>query len=297
MSIAAAIAAFLEHARDEAGLSDATLDAYRRDLECFRQWCGKRESREISEIGQADIRTFAASEHRRGMDPRTIQRRLSALRRMYVYLLRENIADHNPAEGVRAPRVRRKLPRTLDVDQVLKLLEIPAVTPLARRDRAVLELFYASGLRLSELAALTWDHLDLDDGLVRVTGKGGKTRLVPVGKHARKALVEWRRDQIGIAGIECPHVFISNRGGPMSVRAIQQRVAHWSKRQGLDQHVHPHLLRHSFASHLLESSGDLRAVQELLGHANLSTTQIYTHLDFQHLAEVYDKTHPRAKGK
>lgn len=297
MDLNSAITAFLDHARNEAGLSEATLDAYRRDLECFRQWCAKHDIGEISEIGQAEVRTFAAAEHRRGMDPRTIQRRLSALRRMYAYLLREKIADHNPAEGVRAPRVRRKLPRTLDVDQVLKLLEIPDESPLARRDRAILELFYASGLRLSELATLGWDDLDLDDGLVRVTGKGGKTRLVPVGKYARKALSVWRRDQVDIAGIECPHVFISKRGGPMSVRAIQQRVAHWSKRQGLDQHVHPHLLRHSFASHLLESSGDLRAVQELLGHANLSTTQIYTHLDFQHLAEVYDKTHPRAKGK
>lgn len=297
MNIAPAIRSFLEHARDEAGLSPATLDAYRRDLVRLGDWCGARNLDRITDLGQADVRAFAASEHRRGMDPRTIQRRLSAVRRLFRYLVREGHARANPADGVRAPRVRRKLPVTLDVDQVRTLLEIPEDGPLARRDRAMLELFYASGLRVSELAGLTWDRLDLVEGMVRVVGKGRRERMVPVGRYAIAALQRWRREHLAVAGLEQPRVFISLKGRPLSVRAIQKRVAWWSARQGLDHRVHPHQLRHSFASHLLESSGDLRAVQELLGHANLATTQVYTHLDFQHLAEVYDKTHPRARRK
>jgi integrase/recombinase XerC len=183
----------------------------------------------------------------------------------------------------------------LDVDQMLALLEIPEEDELATRDRAMLELFYAAGLRVSELAELTWERLDAGEGLVRVLGKGRRERLVPVGRHALSALERWRRIHATIAGPEQPRMFTSLKGRPLGVRAIQKRVAYWSQRQGLDQSVHPHQLRHSFASHILESSGDLRAVQELLGHANLSTTQIYTHLDFQHLARVYDRTHPRAR--
>ncbi|HSH27284.1 MAG TPA: tyrosine-type recombinase/integrase, partial [Wenzhouxiangella sp.] len=180
---------------------------------------------------------------------------------------------------------------------VLALLDIPEENELATRDRAMLELFYASGLRVSELAALTWHRLDLAEGLVRVLGKGRRERVVPVGRHAMIALERWRPIHAASAGLDQARVFTSLKGRPLGVRAIQKRVAYWSQRQGLDQNVHPHQLRHSFASHILESSGDLRAVQELLGHANLSTTQIYTHLDFQHLAKVYDETHPRARKK
>jgi integrase/recombinase XerC len=293
--IPTAVTAFLDHAADEAGLSPATIDAYRRDLDRFSNWCRKHGVEEIESLTQADVRSFAASEHRRGLNPRSVQRRLSGLRRFFRYLRRERVLSGDPSQGVRAPKVRRKLPEVLDIDQVLALLDIPEEDELATRDRAMLELFYASGLRVSELAGLTWDRLDLSEGLVRVLGKGRRERVVPVGRHAVSALERWRGIHAGTAGIDQPRVFTSLKGRPLGVRAIQKRVAYWSQRQGLDQNVHPHQLRHSFASHILESSGDLRAVQELLGHANLTTTQIYTHLDFQHLAKVYDETHPRAK--
>jgi integrase/recombinase XerC len=177
------------------------------------------------------------------------------------------------------------------------LLDIKTDTPLAVRDKAIMELFYSSGLRLAELAGLKWDQIDASQGLVTVTGKGNKTRVVPIGRYAAEALAEWRRARGAFAGFEEPHVFVSNRGRPISPRTIQARIRHWARKQGLPQRVYPHLLRHSFASHMLESSGDLRAVQELLGHADISTTQVYTHLDFQHLASVYDKAHPRARKK
>ncbi len=293
--LAEAVAAFLDHGRDELGLSPATLDAYQRDLRAFVDWCAARGIDRPGSLGEADVRAFAAAEHRRGLNPRSIQRRLSALRRLFRYLRREQQLKDDPSRGVRAPRQRRKLPRPLDIDQVLALLAIPEDEELATRDRAMLELFYASGLRVSELAALGWDRLDMSEGLVRVLGKGRRERLVPVGRHALAALERWRRIQPFDPAQPAPRVFTSLKGKPLGVRAIQKRVAYWSERQGLDQRVHPHQLRHSFASHILESSGDLRAVQELLGHANLSTTQIYTHLDFQHLAKVYDETHPRAR--
>lgn len=297
MKLRAAISAFLDHAANEAGLSAATLDAYRRDLEQLDQWCAGTGLESVSDLAQHHIRAFAAAEHRRGLSPRSIQRRLSGLRRFFRYLRREGIIEGDPGQGIRAPRVRRRLPETLDIDQVLALLDIPEEDELATRDRAMLELFYASGLRVSELATLTWDRLDMKEGLVRILGKGRRERLVPVGRHALAALSRWRTIHATVAGIEQPRIFTSLKGRPLGVRAIQKRVAYWSQRQGLDQRVHPHQLRHSFASHILESSGDLRAVQELLGHANLSTTQIYTHLDFQHLAKVYDQTHPRAKKR
>ncbi len=296
-TLEAAITAFLDHAANEAGLSEATLDAYRRDLTRFLAWCNERDRHDPVTLEVNDVRSFAAAEHRRGLSPRSIQRRLSGLRRFFRYLRREGIIGDDPSRGVRAPKVRRKLPEVLDIDQVLALLDIPHDDELAARDRAILELFYASGLRVSELAGLTWERIDMNEGLVRVVGKGRRERLVPVGRHALKALEQWRLIHTTVAGMDQPRVFTSLKGRPLGVRAIQKRVAYWSERQGLDQRVHPHQLRHSFASHILESSGDLRAVQELLGHANLATTQIYTHLDFQHLAKVYDETHPRAKKK
>ncbi len=287
--------AFLDHARDELGLSPATLDAYRRDLKRFTDWAIRHDLNDASQISHADVRGWAAAEHRRGLSPRSIQRALSALRRWFRFLRRQGLHDGDPTADVRAPKVARKLPRPLDIDQLTALLEIPEEDELAIRDRAMLELFYASGLRLSELAGLEWARLDLEQGLVRVLGKGRKERLVPVGRHALNALKRWRPLALDLGGEPTGAVFLGRRGRPLGVRAIQKRVAYWSQRQGLDQTVHPHQLRHSFASHILESSGDLRAVQELLGHANLSTTQIYTHLDYQHLAQVYDQTHPRAK--
>ncbi|MGY6630244.1 MAG: tyrosine recombinase XerC [Wenzhouxiangella sp.] len=290
-----AIAAFLEHARDELGLSPATLNAYRRDLGRFAAWADRHECAGVDQISHADVRGWAAAEHRRGLSPRSIQRALSALRRWFRFLRREGLHDGDPTADVRAPKQAPKLPRPLDIDQLTALLDIPEEDDLAVRDRAMLELFYASGLRLSELAGLDWNRLDLEQGLVRVLGKGRKERLVPVGRHAVAALKRWRPVALTLGREPDGAVFLGRRGRPLGVRAIQKRVAYWSQRQGLDQTVHPHQLRHSFASHILESSGDLRAVQELLGHANLSTTQIYTHLDYQHLAQVYDQTHPRAR--
>jgi len=297
MRLAEAVSAFIDHATEEAGLSPATVDAYRRDLQRLQVWCDQHDIAATDALTQSDIRAFAASEHRRGLNPRSVQRRLSALRRFFRYLRREQAISQDPARGVRAPKMRRRLPEVLDIEQVLALINIPDKDELATRDRAMLELFYASGLRVSELAALTWDRVDMREALVRVVGKGRRERLVPMGRHCVSALKRWRSVHGTITGASQERIFTSLKGRPLGVRAIQKRVAYWAKRQGLDRHVHPHQLRHSFASHILESSGDLRAVQELLGHANLTTTQIYTHLDYQHLAKVYDQTHPRAKKK
>ncbi|MGH8075936.1 MAG: tyrosine-type recombinase/integrase, partial [Lysobacter sp.] len=200
----------------------------------------------------------------------------------------------SPAAAIRAPKAPRKLPQVLDPDEAKALVEVPTNVPLGLRDRALLELFYSSGLRLSELCGLHWRDLALDDGLVTVLGKGSKQRSIPLGSHARKALAEWRASTG--AGTNAP-VFPGRSGGPITPRAVQLRIRQLAQRQGLFKRVHPHLLRHSFASHILESSGDLRGVQELLGHADIATTQIYTHLDYQHLAKVYDAAHPRAKRK
>jgi integrase/recombinase XerC len=204
----------------------------------------------------------------------------------------------NPASDVPSPKLPGRLPKTLDVDQIARLLELEGDDPLVLRDRAVMELFYSSGLRLSELTGLDVADLDLAEGLVRVTGKGGKERIVPVGRKAREALTQWlnaRREILGEAAEEA--LFVSRLGRRLSTRSVQTRVREWARRLGMATGVHPHQLRHSFATHLLESSGDLRAVQELLGHANIGTTQIYTHLDFQHLARIYDKSHPRARKR
>ena len=220
-------------------------------------------------------------------------RRLSAVRSCFRWLLKQGRVAANPAAPIRAPKAPRKLPQVLDPDEAKVLVEVPTDVPLGLRDRALLELFYSSGLRLSELCALRWRDLDLDDGLVTVLGKGNKQRSVPVGSHARNALTAWRADTG--AGNDAP-VF-PGRHGPITPRAVQLRLRQLAQRQGLFKRVHPHLLRHSFASHVLESSGDLRGVQELLGHADIATTQIYTHLDYQHLAKVYDAAHPRAKRK
>ncbi len=291
MSIRDAIEHFLEQLAQQQALGVATQQAYRRDLLAFAQWGHAQQMTALDDVDVAAVRAFAAAEHRRGLSPRSIARRLSALRRFFKHARRQGWSDRDPTQGVQAPKIQRKLPETLDMDQVLALLDLPTDTPLAIRDRAMLEMFYASGLRVSELAQLCWRDLDQAQGLVRVLGKGQKQRLVPVGRHALKALAQWQAHQAP----QAERVFTNLAGRPLTTRALQKRVAHWSQRQGLDQRVHPHQLRHSFASHILQSSGDLRAVQELLGHANLSTTQIYTHLDYQHLAKVYDQAHPRAK--
>ena len=290
---ASAIQDYLEHLAVERRMSPNTLDGYRRDLLALDAWAAA-QARPLETLDSEDIRAFVAAEHRRGLSPKSLQRRLSAVRSCYRWWLKQGRIAANPAAAVRAPKAPRKLPQVLDPDEAQALVEVPTDVPLGLRDRALLELFYSSGLRLSELCGLRWADLDLEGGLVTVLGKGSKQRTVPVGSHACKALLEWRASQ-GAADGHAP-VF-PGRNGAISPRAVQLRLRQLAQRQGLFKRVHPHLLRHSFASHVLESSGDLRGVQELLGHADIATTQIYTHLDYQHLARVYDAAHPRARRK
>jgi len=288
---------YFTYLENERGLSERTRMAYQRDLDQFLKFLETEEIDQPNQVSQHHIRAFIAQRHRQGLGGKSLQRLLSAVRSLYRWMLREGIAEHNPATPVRAPKSPRHLPATLDADTIAQLLDIPCDTPLAIRDKAIMELFYSSGLRLSELTTLQWDQIDLPSGMVTVTGKGNRSRMVPIGRIASDALLEWRKARAQFASFEEPAVFVSQQGNPIATRTIQARIRHWAKHQGMPQNIYPHLLRHSFASHMLESSGDLRAVQELLGHADISTTQIYTHLDFQHLAKVYDKAHPRAKKK
>ena len=290
----ARVEAYLGHLAVERRLSANTVDSYRRDLLALTAWMPSAGLGAFGDLLGEHLRGFIASEHRRGLSAKSLQRRLSARRSFFQHLLKHAELGGNPAQGLRAPKAPRKLPQVLDADEMTRLVEVPTDSALGRRDRAMLELFYSSGLRLSELCTLRWRELDLADGLVRVTGKGDKTRLVPVGRHARAALEEWRAEST--PSLEMP-VFPGRAGAPISPRAVQLRLRQIAQQQGIWKRVHPHLLRHSFASHVLESSGDLRGVQELLGHADIATTQIYTHLDFQHLAKVYDAAHPRARRK
>ncbi|NLA68814.1 MAG: tyrosine recombinase XerC, partial [Gammaproteobacteria bacterium] len=253
------VAAFLDHLGLERRMSAHTLDAYRRDLAALAEWAVGAGHPDLLALDSAAIRAFVAAEHRRGLAPRSLQRRLSGCRSFFQWLLKHGVVAANPAAGVRAPRAPRRLPQVLDVDEAVALVEVPTDAPLGLRDRALLELFYSSGLRLSELRMLRWSDLDLDQGLVTVTGKGNRQRTVPVGSHACRALAEWRADTGAAA--DAP-VFPGRGGGPISARAVQLRLRELARRQGRFKRVHPHLLRHSFASHVLESSGDLRGVQE-----------------------------------
>ncbi len=288
---------FLHHLGAERRLSPLTAVNYRRDLAQCMTYCDGAGIDDWARLSTAEVRGWVAAMHRRGLSGKSIQRALSALRSFYRYLLREQAVVRNPASGVTAPRSARRLPRTLTTDQAARLLDFDAGDPIEQRDRALLELLYSSGLRLSELVQLDLAGLDLSGGLVRVTGKGRKVRDVPVGAKARDALSEWLAVRGRFAALEQTAVFVTRRGKRLGARAVQNRLRLRAAKQGMEVPVHPHMLRHSFASHVLESSGDLRAVQEMLGHANISTTQIYTHLDFQHLASVYDKAHPRARRK
>ncbi len=285
---------FLSHLQVERRMSVHTLDAYRRDLTALVEWTTAQNINDPAVLQTEQLRAFVAAEHRRGLSPKSLQRRLSACRSYFNWLLKHGRIAASPAAALRAPKSPRKLPQVLDADEASRLVEVPTDVPLGFRDRALLELFYSSGLRLSELCGLRWPDLDLASGFVTVLGKGGKQRKVPVGSHARRALEAWRDEQ-GVGSDA--FVFPGRHGAAISQRAVQIRMKLLAQKQGLFKNVHPHMLRHSFASHILESSGDLRGVQELLGHADIATTQIYTHLDFQHLAKVYDAAHPRAKRK
>lgn len=288
---------FFTYLQHERRLSPHTLSNYRRDLTRLQAYCEAMGVAEWQALDSHGVRNFVAWRHRQGIGGRSLQRELSALRTLYNFLLRERVVGSNPGIDVPAPKGQRRLPRALDVDQISHLLAIHDDSPLAIRDRTIMELIYSSGLRLAELISLDLESIDRSDSTVRVTGKGSKTRLVPVGRQALEALGQWLRVRGQLASPEQRALFVSRDGNRLSPRSVQQRLRQWSIGQGLGSPVHPHMLRHSFASHILESSGDLRAVQELLGHADIATTQVYTHLDFQHLAKVYDQAHPRARKR
>ena len=286
---------FLQHLQTERRLSANTCKHYRRDLAELLDWCTAAGINGWRDLDTHQVRRYAAQCHRRGLSGRSIQRRLSALRTFYNYLLREQQVSQNPGLDVRAPKSEQHLPDTLNVDDITRLMNVSRKDTLALRDLAMLELMYSSGLRLAELVALNTGDMDFNERMVRVTGKGAKTRVLPVGDKAISALRAWMQVRPRQLQRTETAIFTGRGGKRLGARAVQQRVKDWACRQGVPGDIHPHTLRHSFASHLLESSGDLRAVQELLGHADISTTQIYTHLDFQHLAQVYDSAHPRAR--
>ncbi len=291
------INAYAQHLRSERQCSPHTLDNYLRDLRKFTAYCAQHSLDPLNTITPQDIRNNLAQLHRKGLASKSLHRWLSAVRSFFHFAIRQGWCANNPAEGIQAPKAARKLPKTLDVDQAAQFVGVEGDDFLNSRDRALLELLYSSGLRLSEIVGTNLIDLDMGEGMIQVTGKGQKTRRLPVGDKALQALQQWlplRNDHLG-AGETA--LFITRRGKRITTRAVQLRLEQLSVRQGMDTPVHPHMLRHSFASHMLESSGDLRLVQEMLGHANISTTQIYTHLDFQHLAKVYDSAHPRAQRK
>lgn len=288
---------FLEQLGVERRLSPHTVAAYRRDLGALLSFCRAEGIETFAALDSYAVRRFAGACHRRGLSPRSIARRLSAVRGLLAFLVSRGVVESNAAVHVQAPKPSRRLPATLDTDQVASLLAHGGDDVLTVRDRAILELFYSSGLRLAELVGLKLNDLDLADRTVRVRGKGSKERIVPVGRKALDALRIWLKQRARIASADQQALFLSRSGSALAARSVQARLVRWARLHGVPVNLFPHRLRHSFASHLLESSGDLRAVQELLGHASISTTQIYTHLDFQHLARSYDRAHPRARRR
>jgi integrase/recombinase XerC len=288
---------YVQHLRSERRASAHTLSNYQSDINRLQGFCVQRQIEHWTDLTAQHVRAYIAQLHRAGLGGKSIQRMLSAARSFYRFLQREQVLTVNPFIGIRAPRSAKRLPATLSVDQVTQIVAIPTDDAIGLRDRAMFELLYSSGLRLAELVSLDVPDVDMVDDLVRVTGKGAKTRILPVGRQAQAAIKLWLPIRAQSAAPGERALFTGRNGRRLGARSVQQRLAQWARRQGLAMPVHPHMLRHSFASHLLESSGDLRAVQELLGHADISTTQIYTHLDFQHLAKVYDQAHPRARKK
>jgi len=292
------LADFFDQLTVEKRASEHTIKSYQRDIKHLSNYCTDKSIPHWADLNQGHIRAHIAGRHRQGIGSTSLQRELSAIRSFYNFLLKKRLADNNPAQHIKAPKQARKLPKTLDVDQINGLLEAGTNSALEIRDLAMFELFYSSGLRLSELAALNLTDVDLpDNSLIVRTGKGGKSRILPIGSKAVAAINNWLQLRLKNVAVSESALFVSIRGTRLCQRSIELRLEQWCKKKGIAEHIHPHMLRHSFASHLLESSQDLRAVQELLGHSNISTTQIYTHLDFQHLADVYDKAHPRAKKK
>jgi integrase/recombinase XerC len=288
------LADFLAHLGNERRLSPHTIAAYERDISTLLELAAETP---LAELQIQHMRRFIAHLHSRGLDGKSLARMLSAWRGFYRFLARDHAHTSNPCIGLRAPKSPKNLPQALSPDEAARLMEIPADDALAIRDKAIFELFYSSGLRLSELTGLAASDIDFGDATVRVTGKGSKTRVVPVGAQALDAVREWLKERAALTREASGALFVNRQGARLTPRGVQYRIRQWALRLGLASHVHPHTLRHSFASHVLQSSGDLRAVQEMLGHASISTTQVYTHLDFQYLAKVYDAAHPRAKKK
>jgi len=289
---------FLDVLKNERRLSLNTLKAYQRDLSQLVAFCDAQSVKSWKELNSHQVRHFIAERHRKGLGSKSLQRELSACRSFFSYLIKMKHIPNNPAAGIRAPKAAKSLPHVLDVDQVNALLEVAPENTLETRDLAMWELLYSSGLRVSELANINLMDTDLNGRTVHVvSGKGQKSRLLPLGGKAVKAIRAWLALRDECVKTDEMALFIGKTGLRLTTRSIQSRLERWRKKQGLQGRLHPHMLRHSFASHMLESSKDLRAVQELLGHSNISTTQVYTHLDFQHLASVYDKAHPRAKQK
>lgn len=290
------LAAYSEYLQFERGLSVHTRLNYARDIE---QLLKLSDVTALDSLQSQHIRRFIATLHGKGLSGKSIARMLSSWRGFYDFLVQRHQFTQNPVVGLRAPKSPKTLPQALSIEQAVKLVDIADEDILGIRDHAILELFYSSGLRLSELVSLDVNALDFSAGTVQVTGKGNKTRIVPLGAHASEAIKKWLtvRAQIPVKSTSEAPVFIGLQGRRISPRNIQYRLKEWAIKQGINSSVHPHMLRHSFASHVLQSSGDLRAVQEMLGHANISTTQVYTHLDYQHLTKVYDAAHPRAKKK
>jgi len=279
--------------------SPHTISNYRRDLQKLQELAA---STPLAELRVHHIRRFLAQLHAGGLSGRSLGRMLSAWRGYFAWLGKNDAIEANPCTGIRPPKSPKRLPDALPVDEAMRLLETDGALGDERlicRDQAMFELLYSSGLRLAELAALDVEALEiaLNEGEIRVLGKRSKTRIIPVGSKAREALAAWMAQRASLAALEEKALFVSQRGGRLSPRAIEERLKQRALQQRLPVHVHPHMLRHSFASHVLQSSGDLRAVQDMLGHASIASTQIYTHLDFQHLAKVYDTAHPRARRK
>ena len=288
------LADFLGHLANERRLSRNTILNYERDVAALLELAAATP---LAKLHIHHLRRFIAQLHARGLDGRSLARMLSAWRGFYRYLARDHGYTSNPCVGLRAPKAKKSLPQALSPDEAGRLMEIPDDDRLATRDKAIYELFYSSGLRLAELTSLAPADVNFSDATVRVTGKGAKTRVVPVGSQALAALKKWLGKRAPLVKEGTEALFVNRNGTRLTARAIQYRMKQWALKLGLAANVHPHVLRHSFASHVLQSSGDLRAVQEMLGHASISTTQVYTHLDFQQLAKVYDAAHPRAKRK
>ena len=291
---ASALARYLDHLRHERRLANHTLEAYRRDARLLEKLAGGRA---LESLQPNDVRRFVATLHGQGQSPRSLARILSAWRGFFDWLARGRAIEANPCAGVKPPRAARTLPEVLSPDDAVRLVSVEDDSEMGIRDRALFELAYSCGLRVSELTGLDVQSLDATTGEVRVTGKGSKTRIVPVGAPALAAVARWSPVRAKLAKPGETALFVGRGGRRLAPREVQRRIKRWATAAGLAVDVHPHMLRHSFASHVLQSSGDLRAVQEMLGHASIASTQVYTHLDFQHLAKVYDAAHPRARRK